>query len=146
MYIIWKTLCSQLHACAYKMPNLKRDITLTKINPFVFSKVHQVICSPTLISLLNIKALTQTHSETSCTHGKLWWMNEQMNKAIRSFNFFRSWGHITKTCLLKYTENFTTKKKENVQIKKSDIFHISAQNIDCGYSLEPPRYSLEPQA
>ena len=20
-----------------------------------------------------------------------------------------------------------------------DIFHISAQNIDCGYSLEPPR-------
>ena len=29
-------------------------------------------------------------------------------------------------------------KKENFQIKKSDIFHISAQNIDCGYSLEPP--------
>ena len=23
--------------------------------------------------------------------------------------------------------------------KKVDIFHISAQNIDCGYSLEPPR-------
>ena len=22
--------------------------------------------------------------------------------------------------------------------KNSDIFHISAQNIDCGYSLEPP--------
>ena len=30
-------------------------------------------------------------------------------------------------------------KKENFQIKKFDIFHISAQNIDCGYSLEPPR-------
>ena len=38
-------------------------------------------------------------------------------------------------------------------LKKSDIFHISAQNIDSGYSLEPPRrcgskhrlwYSLEP--
>ena len=25
------------------------------------------------------------------------------------------------------------------QIKNSDIFHISAKNIDCGYSLEPPR-------
>ena len=25
------------------------------------------------------------------------------------------------------------------QIKNSDIFHISAQNIDCGCSLEPPR-------
>ena len=23
--------------------------------------------------------------------------------------------------------------------KYSDIFYISAQNIDCGYSLEPPR-------
>ena len=30
-------------------------------------------------------------------------------------------------------------KKENFQIKNSDIFHISAQNIDCVYSLEPPR-------
>ena len=24
-------------------------------------------------------------------------------------------------------------------MKNSKIFHISAQNIDCGYSLEPPR-------
>ena len=24
-------------------------------------------------------------------------------------------------------------------MKNSDIFHVSAQNIDCGYSLEPPR-------
>ena len=31
-------------------------------------------------------------------------------------------------------------KHENFQIKKkSDIFPISAQNIDCGYSLELPR-------
>ena len=30
-------------------------------------------------------------------------------------------------------------KSENFQIKFFDIFHISAQNIDCGYSLEPPR-------
>ena len=44
---------------------------------------------------------------------------------------------ITKTHLFKYTENFTTKK--NFQIKNSDIFHISTQNIDCGYLLEPPR-------
>ena len=25
------------------------------------------------------------------------------------------------------------------KMKISDIIHISAQNIDCGYSLEPPR-------
>ena len=30
-------------------------------------------------------------------------------------------------------------KNENFQIKKSDIFHTSAQNIDYGYSLEPPQ-------
>ena len=30
-------------------------------------------------------------------------------------------------------------KTESFQIKNSDIFHISAQNIDCGYPLEPPR-------
>ena len=30
-------------------------------------------------------------------------------------------------------------KNEDFQEKKSDICHISAQNIDCGYSLEPPR-------
>ena len=48
-------------------------------------------------------------------------------------------GHsITKTCLFKYPENFTT-KNENFQIKNSDIFHISAQNIDCWHSLEPHR-------
>ena len=29
-------------------------------------------------------------------------------------------------------------KTENFQVKNSDIFHISAQNIDCGYSLELP--------
>ena len=31
------------------------------------------------------------------------------------------------------------KKTEKSQIKISDIFHISAQNIDCGYLLEPSR-------
>ena len=34
---------------------------------------------------------------------------------------------------------FHHQNNENFQIKNSNIFHISAQNIDCGYSLEPPR-------
>ena len=34
---------------------------------------------------------------------------------------------------------FYHQKTENFQIKNSDILPISAQNIDCGYSLEPPR-------
>ena len=40
-------------------------------------------------------------------------------------------------------------KNEKFQIKNSDIFHFSAQSIDCGCSLEPPQSidcgcSLEP--
>ena len=34
---------------------------------------------------------------------------------------------------------FYHQKNENFQMKNSGSFHISAQNIDCGYSLELPR-------
>ena len=49
-----------------------------------------------------------------------------MNHSLRKHDY----SNILKILLL---------KDENFQIKNSDIFHISAQNIDCGYSLEPPR-------
>ena len=49
------------------------------------------------------------------------------------------YASITKTCLFNYTENFTTKKNKKISDKNSDVFNISAQNIDCWYSLEPPR-------
>ena len=39
---------------------------------------------------------------------------------------------ITKTRLFKYIENFTIKNWK-FSHKNSDVFHISAQNIDCGY-------------
>ena len=40
-------------------------------------------------------------------------------------------------------------KNENVQIKNSDTLNFSARNIDCEYSLEPPRrggYNEYPQS
>ena len=42
--------------------------------------------------------------------------------------------------LFKYIENFTSKNGK-LSEKNSDtcIFHISVQNIDCGYTLEPPQ-------
>ena len=48
--------------------------------------------------------------------------------------------YITKTCLY----NFNPLKAQFYIVKLGFtgvyiIFHISAQNIDCGYSLEPPR-------
>ena len=37
-----------------------------------------------------------------------------------------------------YRKNLTP-KIENFQIKNANTFLISAQNMDCWYSLEPPR-------
>ena len=39
-----------------------------------------------------------------------------------------------------YWKFYHKKKKEKFQIKNTDIYHTSAQNIDCGHSLEPPRW------
>ena len=35
--------------------------------------------------------------------------------------------------------DFLSLKTEKIQLKNVDIFLIFAQNIDCGYTLEPPR-------
>ena len=40
---------------------------------------------------------------------------------------------------MQYTEIFSALKIENFQLKNFDIFLFFAQNIDCGYTLEPPR-------
>ena len=36
-------------------------------------------------------------------------------------------------------QKISSPKTQIFSDKSPDIFHISAQNIDCGYSLEPPR-------
>ena len=40
---------------------------------------------------------------------------------------------------MQYKEIFKIVKNENFPLKNFDIFIIFAQNIDCGYTLEPPR-------
>ena len=45
--------------------------------------------------------------------------------------------NITKTRVFNILKDLQP-KKENFQIKILIFFHISAQNIYCGYSLEPP--------
>ena len=50
-------------------------------------------------------------------------------------------GHIThyENMPIQIYWKFYHHKNENFQIKILIFFLISAQNIDCGYSLEPPR-------
>ena len=40
---------------------------------------------------------------------------------------------------MQYTEIFEVVKNENFQLQIFDIVLIFAKNIDCGYTLEPPR-------
>ena len=40
---------------------------------------------------------------------------------------------------MQYTQIFSAVKIENFNRKKNDVFNISAQNIDCGYTFEPPQ-------
>ena len=45
---------------------------------------------------------------------------------------------ITKNTPMQYTAIFHGCKNENFQSISFDYFHFLAQNIDCGYTLEPP--------
>ena len=40
---------------------------------------------------------------------------------------------------MQYTEIFQGCKNDNFQMKTGYYFFIFAQNIDCGYTLEPPQ-------
>ena len=62
------------------------------------------------------------------------------------FEFREASGPIVRNLLIHYENKpikiywkFYHQKKWKFSAKNSDIFHISAQNIDCRYSLEPPR-------
>ena len=47
--------------------------------------------------------------------------------------------HITIIMPMQYKQNSRDVKIYIFQSKKFGIFNIIAQNIDCGYMLEPPR-------
>ena len=60
--------------------------------------------------------------------------NEGLTKILLAVRF-----HHYENTPIQIHWKFYHQKMAIFQIKNSDIFHISAQNIDCGYSLEPPR-------
>ena len=70
------------------------------------------------LQFINIQNWGEGHNDTSYS----WTFTQTLRKHAYS-NIYKS----------------SPPKTENFQIKISDIFHISAQNIDCRYSLEPPR-------
>ena len=70
--------------------------------------------------------------------------NDISEQIVEGMYLFDTYETITKTHYSNILK-ISAPKTENFQIKNSDIFHTSAQNLDCGYSLEPPR-TVYPQS
>ena len=84
------------------------------------------------VTIIVIVALTLKSYLTTCIClcGQL----KKKKKSIWSHFYFSLRKHVYSNIL-----KILPPKNENFQIKNSGIFLISARNIDCGYSLEPPR-------
>ena len=70
--------------------------------------------------------LAKLHSISTSVHGS----NPRCTELLRE--------HITKTRPCNIQQYFTAVKNVNFQMKNYNIFLFFAQNIDCGYTLEPP--------
>ena len=117
----------KLLLCA--MQTVKAQISLC-----IHTEFGQDISCPTIYTTIAIimSAENEDTGQTVHTH-RLRWV---IVIPFRQGHFF----HITKTCLYKFDP-----LKPHFYIVKLGftgvyiIFHISAQSIDCGHSLEPPR-------
>ena len=68
----------------------------------------------------------------------LWFVHLASDHAL-SLCFLKVLIHHYENLPMQYTGIFWALKIENFQLKKNDILLMFAQNIDCGYTLEPPR-------
>ena len=85
------------------------------------------------------KTTTKKKKKTTKKHTLFIFIRTVLAKHSLTYVLGTHQSDITKTCLFKYIENFTSKNIKFSDKKILILFHSSAQNIDCGYSLEPPR-------
>ena len=145
----WTILVSKLAKSFWRQIRMERNNckvtsgapTTDKIKGLRWNE-HHIITSESVLRI------SRVYSRTSLARTALgpW-------KFVRGMGSSSNWGfiiapgqgankdnlYITKTRLFKYTENFTTQKWKFSDRKFWYFFYISAQNKDCGYSLEPPR-------
>ena len=114
------------------MPKVKPKQNSDKVQSRIVRKFYfwHVRPKKTQISLCILWSEFCICGYPKCAHWRFW------SVWVRRAGWSES--SITKTRLFKCIENFTTKNWK-FSGKNSDIFHISAENIDCGYTLEPPR-------
>ena len=108
------------------------------------AKYYPSLCSPfinTIVSNDSVCGQVRPWSDCADAQSDLRLRCSQMSEdtfSNRAAHITKAWPCITKTRLFKFIEIFTTKNWK-FSVKNSDIFfYISAQNIDCEYSLEPP--------
>ena len=77
------------------------------------------------IDYLDFSDAVSVHPDMSWLPTVFFFISFRFNKALRKHAY-------------SYIRKILPPKNENFQIKTSDIFHISSQNTDCRYSLEPP--------
>ena len=98
-------------------PNLQTTFTKLYVDAVVLFKHFRYACDVLQCTILNISQAEVVFAEDTLT---------------------KIYINITKTRLFKCTE-ISSPNLKIFRLKTLIFFHISAQNIDCGYSLEPPR-------
>ena len=115
------TSCAtEINYISQNASNVSEDLFCNENKLFVTQKFGHVVSTTVLL----IASLTK-----SC---------DMWIKKVYVFLFFIKMTFITKTRLFKYIDSFTS-KVWNFLDKNSDIFSYFCQNIDFGYSFEPPR-------
>ena len=77
--------------------------------------------------------------DSNYTYKKKKKKNEKKKKTLVCWTFFPRLKKSLRKHAYSNILKFLPPKNENFQMKNSDNLHISAQIINCGYSLEPPR-------
>ena len=83
---------------------------------------------------IGIKKRKCENRKTVSTRKQSWSLEDRSSDLILQFQY----NHYTNMPML-YSAIFHGCKNDNFQMKNFDIFLIFAQNMNCGYALEPPQ-------
>ena len=114
---------------------------MVKLNITAYSALHRVGCNfdkETVIHVVkDVKCFKNLYYNIGKMQKQLSINLDRLSSLLKMlpFNILESLRNHACSNILKILQS----KKANFLMKTSDIFHISSQNIDCGYSLEPPR-------
>ena len=120
--------------CNSMTVSLPSDLKVCKLRSYSGGRSEWISSFSALLDIddyLNLNRKTQYWNR--CDINEVW--DDYM---VSCFQANTQRRHYENTPIHIYIENFTSQNWK-ISDKNSDVFHITAQNIDCGYSLEPHR-------